>query len=367
MTHITGTLTVSDAAIPFTHWRAFATRISDGALVGSSAITTSGTTPVDYSIPCGTETGACLVTICPALGSSWEQAAPMGQGGFVVPTDSAANPYVFQATSVSATADALAANVVFYAHLDSDFTDTEGLTLTVDDLTQIVGDKPPQVVDGSGSALFTSDTASGTSGLKVTDASISPGTSDFTLEFWVKPTDSTGAEQPVVRLYEDVNDLTTLSFANNTLGGSFVAQVTSAGNFVHALVGALTDNVWHHVAYNRSGSYHSLYINGVLADENPSADVDFAPAQSLSIGHGGLAYYDHFDGNICRVRLTIGVMRYDAPFTPPIIFSGTPGQTGTAEPIWPTTVSGTVTDGDVTWTNIGRMVQPVTHGWLVPG
>lgn len=41
------------------------------------------------------------------------------------------------------------------------------------------------------------------------------------------------------------------------------------------------------------------------------------------------------------------------------------GTTGGSEPTWPT--SGTVSDGSVTWTLVGDLERPLTHGPLIPG
>ena len=46
MTAITGTLAITDSAIPFTAWQVRAHRITDGALVGSVNVTSIGAMPV---------------------------------------------------------------------------------------------------------------------------------------------------------------------------------------------------------------------------------------------------------------------------------------------------------------------------------
>jgi hypothetical protein len=56
------------------------------------------------------------------------------------------------------------------------------------------------------------------------------------------------------------------------------------------------------------------------------------------------------------------------PVTTPYVYKCTTAGTShsTTEPTWGTTPGGTTTDGDVTWTCVGRMVQPILHGPLIP-
>ena len=376
MTHINGTLTVSDPTVPFTRWKVTANRVMDGAVVGASYVTTSGSTPADYSINCGDETGACLVTVAPAIAMAWESGAA-GLNQIVVPTDSG-TPYVYQATSAPVTPDPLDANVVFYAHLDDGFTDSKGMTVTVDSLTEIVGDKPAATVDGSGSAVFTGATGSGTSGLSVQDAGLVIGTSDFCLEFWFKhvpvPGDDVNTQREIIRLHDadipDSENLNAIIVGIYPIGAMRLA-IISGGMTVLESWSDFYRGGWQHIAIVWANDFVSTFINGQYQANDGPTDMTFQawdfPMDRLSIGVGGWPMRERFNGNICRVRLTVGDARYTEPFTPPAIFSGTPAQTGVTEPEWPTTVAATVTDGDVTWTNIGRMVQPITHGWLLPG
>ncbi|WAR42944.1 LamG domain-containing protein [Methylomonas rapida] len=55
------------------------------------------------------------------------------------------------------------------------------------------------------------------------------------------------------------------------------------------------------------------------------------------------------------------------PITKPYYYTATvAGTSGTTEPNWPTTPGQTVTDGTVTWECVERLVQPITHGPLIP-
>lgn len=55
------------------------------------------------------------------------------------------------------------------------------------------------------------------------------------------------------------------------------------------------------------------------------------------------------------------------PITKPYYYTATvAGTSGSTEPTWPATPGQTVTDGTITWECVERMVQPITHGPLIP-
>jgi|GEM_PF-2211078 len=55
------------------------------------------------------------------------------------------------------------------------------------------------------------------------------------------------------------------------------------------------------------------------------------------------------------------------PVTSPYYYkANSAGQTGATEPIWPSTPGSTVQDGDITWECVERLIQPITHGPLIP-
>ena len=363
MTAITGTLAITDPAIPFTAWQARAHRITDGALVGSVNVTSNGATPVPYAIDCGEETEACLVTLAPAMGKKWTAESGFAVGDLCIPA-SGQNPYLHRVTAAASVPDPLAAQVSFYAPLDSDFLDQQGNTLLVEPLTALVADKPPATLDGSGSAAFTSATAAGTSGLSCTstafDPGASPGADQLCIECWVKVADSPSDEQTVLDVGPREDGLG-IVFLNNRNTGEFLVAFGQSG----ALWGNLGVNEWRHVAYQRNGQYHTLYIDGELHAEQ-YYDCNLSGLSSLHIGRSIFGDDPRFEGNICRVRVTRLVPRYQGNFTPPSLLDGTPGRSGTTEPAWPTTDAGTVLDGALTWQRLGRMVQPMTHGWAVP-
>jgi hypothetical protein len=129
---------------------------------------------------------------------------------------------------------------------------------------------------------------------------IKPGTSDFTLEAWIKP-----------------NTLASGAGFWRTLGGLTISKVSS-GNLAISTDGSSTLaashdpelNVWTHVAVCRSGSTIRMFYNGIQVAEG-SNSVDYGGGGTLTAGH--TAYYD---GSISNLRLVTGTALYTSSFRP---------------------------------------------------
>jgi hypothetical protein len=145
----------------------------------------------------------------------------------------------------------------------------------------------------------------GSSSLQFTsNAALSPGTGDFTLEFWYLGASNTG---PLFA--------TTTSgalFVGELPGGVFglrafgVANICSTSTFP-------TANQWTHIAITRSGTTCRLFYNGVLQQTSTSSQ-DFVQGTSYiaTEGSGGFA-----TGYISNFRLVKGTAVYTAAFTTP--------------------------------------------------
>jgi hypothetical protein len=144
---------------------------------------------------------------------------------------------------------------------------------------------------------------------KVVDPQYFIGTGDFTVECWVYPTTLNnynmifGYSSP--DNYWAVRSTGYLSFYDGT------ANKTSASNPV--LV-----NEWTHIAVSRSGTTLKQFVNGTeVYSDTVSASIG---AASGTIWFGGSAAYptsNFFTGFIDDLRITKGVARYTATFTPP--------------------------------------------------
>lgn len=136
------------------------------------------------------------------------------------------------------------------------------------------------------------------------------GTGDFTVELWVNTTAT--AEKVLVDQYNNSANSWQFSIKNGTL------QWYSGGGY--ALVGSTPVNTgaWHHVAATRSAGTLRLFVDGTL-DGTVAHGTDYYPKVALGIGAqitSRNAAYD-LPGNVDDLRITKGVCRYTANFTPP--------------------------------------------------
>lgn len=144
---------------------------------------------------------------------------------------------------------------------------------------------------------------------------------DFTFEAWVNPIAHrstgmllfiTGAGNP-----QNSNNLWAVVRPGGVLelnlaGGSNFTILTTSASF------PIPIGEWTHVAVVRvaSTSTYSVYIGGVLAGSGVQAGSLVGQGATFGIGSGivnTLAWYGYID----EVRITKGVARYTAPFTPP--------------------------------------------------
>jgi hypothetical protein len=100
---------------------------------------------------------------------------------------------------------------------------------------------------------------------------------------------------------------------------------SSAGSAAYIVSGAtgpasgITINTWAHFAFVKNGSTYTVYINGIAGTAATSATaIPFPSAINAGIGDVGEfgAIYP-FTGYIDDLRITNGVARYTAAFTPP--------------------------------------------------
>lgn len=86
----------------------------------------------------------------------------------------------------------------------------------------------------------------------------------------------------------------------------------------------LSVNTWYHLALVRAGNAYTLYVNGSSAAGASAAGSVHANTSALTIG-GTLNGAFCFPGYIDEVRITKGVARYTATFTPPTTAFGSTG------------------------------------------
>jgi hypothetical protein len=157
--------------------------------------------------------------------------------------------------------------------------------------------------DGSGDYLISPDTFTGNF-----------GTGDFTVEFWWY-----GGAQPA-RYPCQVGTLDAFSatgawrvttYDNNANNFMFIDGITnysfSTSNF--------NNSAWRHVAVTRSGTTVRGFIDGVQQGSSATVSTSFS-ARKVVVG-GQFRDNDFISGYIDDLRITKGVARYTATFTPP--------------------------------------------------
>jgi len=131
---------------------------------------------------------------------------------------------------------------------------------------------------------------------------------DFTVEMWV---------------YGNIASSAMLICSDGAGGGSGKCYIqgssVSINNTVIIYDFALdTTNTWKHIALTRTDNNVRLFQNGVQVGSTAtsSATADF---RAPHLGHNSFNYSDLFTGYIDELRITAGVARYTATFTPPTV------------------------------------------------
>ena len=136
------------------------------------------------------------------------------------------------------------------------------------------------------------------------------GTSDFTVEAWVYPTNSAGirnifdfragaATDDAVGIFLDVSNQPYL----------YVAGAIQIQSGISVAL-----NSWSHIAVSRNGTSTKLFVNGLQVGSAWTDNTDYDIAKPLIIGasYDGLGNY--FEGFVDEVRISKGIARYTANF-----------------------------------------------------
>jgi len=143
------------------------------------------------------------------------------------------------------------------------------------------------------------------------------GTSDFTVEMWLFPTDLS-------------NSGTIISFirANNTSDDNHphIYRAASELRFYtdgtdKISGGTLSLSTWHHVAISRSGNDHKMFLDGSQVGSTYTASNTYTQGRPVVASYNDtlttVGSANLFTGYISDVRITKGLARYTSNFTPP--------------------------------------------------
>lgn len=212
------------------------------------------------------------------------------------------------------------ANVVSLLHFDgpdggTTFTDETGRVWTVEGTAQL---DTAQAAFGSASALF-GGTNAGLIASPSADFSAASNGGKLTIEFWMRRS-PTGRLEYVMcaRSWASLNDAWVIEL---TSAGqvAFPAWSPGGGFLGYAMSPAVAADTWTHVAVVVDGTSVAVFAGGVMGTPVTYSGVPGGSSQHVRIGRSPLPAEDNrtFTGHLDELRVTKGVARYTANFTPP--------------------------------------------------
>ena len=146
-------------------------------------------------------------------------------------------------------------------------------------------------------------------------AQLQMGTGDYTVEFWMYQTSVAGTQVAIEVGRAGVTStpgfqIDTIAGVINVYGGSAISTLLiTAGSTQVA-------NQWYHIALTRSGSSTRLFINGTQSGSTATDSTNYTQGYFWGGANaGGVSAY--LAGYLDEIRITKGVARYTATFTPP--------------------------------------------------
>lgn len=223
-------------------------------------------------------------------------------------------PYLLQDGQLGASLpdfDEFISSVVALLHCDGSngsttFTDSSryARAFTAGGGTQVSTTNPKH---GSGSASFSSASTSRLSATASIDTRF-PG--DFTVEAWINPTSNPASDH----IYD--SRTTGLSAAGFVIFRSSGKLAVFSGSQVITGTTTLSLSTQAHVALCRSGTATKLFLNGTQEGSTWTATANFSDGQCY-LGGEFDGTSGTYTGLMDEIRITKGVARYTANFTPP--------------------------------------------------
>lgn len=213
-------------------------------------------------------------------------------------------------------------NVIFLMHAD----DTPGTTLPVDSSSfaqttwvGVPGLQTTAIQSKFGGGSLTSIDAPNYAGLIAFLPGSEGNADEWTIEFWLRPLSIGNYNFGFV--FSNGNGIILLA---GPLDSAFSGRILCVNSLSASMASTTTIalNDWTHVAVSRAftsvGVYTSrLFINGVKEDESASGLPPLNNSSSWRIGQTDSAGFSALRGYLDDFRITAGVARYTADFTPP--------------------------------------------------
>ena len=143
------------------------------------------------------------------------------------------------------------------------------------------------------------------------------GSSNFTAETWFYAPSTVSTTQHIMGSWDGSSTLSWTVGLGATNKMAFVISTTGAYNPAFEVVSTATfsTGTWNHLAFVRNGSAFNLYLNGVSVGSLSNSSALYSYPQGTKIG--GNTNSQWFNGYLDDLRITNGVARYTANFTPP--------------------------------------------------
>ena len=148
------------------------------------------------------------------------------------------------------------------------------------------------------------------------------GSGDFTIDFWIYPIDTT--RQAIFASTSDYwlgldyccqGTRNINLFASATGTDWALINADSGGNGIGTI--SLVSETWTHVAFVRHGNSWRTYINGVIDVDITVSGTLTVKEETKNIGRWGGDGISKFNGQIDEFRISKGIARWTAAFTPP--------------------------------------------------
>lgn len=140
------------------------------------------------------------------------------------------------------------------------------------------------------------------------------GTGDFTVECWVRVT-TLAQEHTVVEMRPATTNGAYGTIAIPTDGS--ILYAANSGVRIQSAASAISTNTWYHVAVARSGTSTKMFLGGTQVSSTWTDSLDYATT-GLVAGRNAFSSALDMTGYIDDLRVTKGVARYTAAFTPPV-------------------------------------------------
>lgn len=159
------------------------------------------------------------------------------------------------------------------------------------------------------------------------------GTGNFTIECWFYISGNSSLNNSSQRIAV----LFSCYPASGTINGGYVIYIlgdssttgtglafeyfVSGTPYTLTYTGTISQTTWHHIAVSKSGTITKIYFNGIeVASATLSNQNVNSGGYPVNVGRLGYAgYLDEFNGYIDELRITKGIARYTANFTPPSV------------------------------------------------